>query len=117
MADLYFLVWETVTSLTIILLVVAYIVYSRMAGPIEAIDNEDEKTARLNSLKAKTRSIVGGLFLMGGIIWLYYIQTHEIYITKSLRGPHDMAPPIIMSLIGLVLLGLGIRQLRTDRVE
>lgn len=110
MADMYFIVWETVTSLMIMLLLVAYIVYSRMAARYNAIADETKKNARIGNLKAKTRMILGGLLFIGGLYWLYFIQTHEIYITKSLRGPHDMAPPIIMSLIGLAVLVAGLRQ-------
>ncbi len=110
MADLYFHVWVTVTSLTIIVLVAAYIIYDRFAIRYEALTDENEKEAKMQSLKSKVMTILGGLAVIGGSYWLYYIQTHEIYITKSLRGAHDIAPPIIMALIGLILLILGIKK-------
>ena len=115
MADLYFHVWVTVTSLTIIILVAAYIIYDQLAQRYEKITDEQEKQTRRNRLKSRTMLTLGVLAAGGGAFWLYYIQTHEIYITKSLRGTHDIVPPILMAAIGLILLGLGIKNILSQK--
>ncbi len=109
MADLYYHVWVTVTSLTIIILVAAYIIYDRIALSYQSLE-ETEKNSRLRRLNSITMIILGGLAFIGSIYWIYYIQTHEIYITKELRGFHDIMPGIIMGGIGLITLVMGIRK-------
>jgi formate hydrogenlyase subunit 3/multisubunit Na+/H+ antiporter MnhD subunit len=109
MADLYYHVWVTVTSLTIIILVAAYIIYDRIALSYQSLE-ETEKAARMQRLNSMTMIILGFLAFIGSIYWILYIQTHEIYITKELRGFHDIAPGIIMGTIGLISLAAGIRK-------
>jgi hypothetical protein len=109
MADLYYHVWVTVTSLTIIILVAAYIIYDRIALSYQSLA-ESEKAIRLRRLDSLTRIILGSLAFFGSAYWILYIQTHEIYITKELRGFHDIAPGIIMGTIGLIALVQGIRK-------
>jgi hypothetical protein len=109
MADLYFNVWVTVTSFTIIVLVTAYIVYNRIILSYQSLD-ESEKTVRTERLESKMMTILGGLAVVGSAYWIYYIQTHEIYITKELKGFHDLLPGIIMGTIGLIVFILGIKK-------
>ena len=109
MADLYFNIWITVTSLTIIVLVTAYIIYNQITLSYQSLD-ESEKNIRTQRLKRKMMIILGGLAVIGSISWIYYIQTHKIYITKELRGFHDIVPGIIMGTIGLIVLITGIKQ-------
>jgi hypothetical protein len=109
MADLYYHVWVTVTSLTIIILVAAYIIYDRIALSYQSLE-EAEKTVRMKRLNSTTRIVLGAMAVIGSAYWIYYVQTHEIYITKELRGFHDIAPGIIMGAIGLIAFIKGIRQ-------
>jgi len=109
MADLYFHVWVTVTSLTIIILVAAYIIYDRIALSYQSLE-ETEKEPRMQRLNSITMIILGFLAFTGSICWISYIQTHEIYITKELKGFHDIAPGIIMGAVGLIALVQGIRK-------
>lgn len=109
MAALYYHVWVTVTSLTIIILVVAYIVYDRISLSYQSLE-ETEKAAHMQRLNSTTRIVLGVMAVVGSACWIYYVQTHEIYITKELRGFHDILPGIIMGTIGLIAFILGIRQ-------
>lgn len=109
MADLYFHVWVTVTSLTIIILVAAYIIYDRIALSYQSLE-ETEKAARMRRLNSITMIILGGLAFTGSAYWIFFVQTHEIYITKELRGFHDILPGLIMGGIGLIVLIQGIRK-------
>ena len=109
MADLYYHVWVTVTSLTIIILVAAYIIYDRIALSYQSLEAA-EKASRMQRLNSSTMIILGFLAFIGSAYWILFIQTHEIYITKELRGFHDIAPGIIMGTIGLIALIAGIRK-------
>ena len=111
MADAYFHMWVTVTSLVIIVLVLAYIIYDRIVIRYEKLIEQEcsEKTDRLNSI---TMAVIGACGAFGGSWWYWYLQTHEIYITKSLRGFHDDAPALLMGIIGLFLLVIGLKRYR-----
>ena len=109
MADLYFYMWEFVTSMTIIILVAAYIIYDRFKIRYEALP-EKEQTAKLHQLGVKTRMVLGPTFLIGGLGWLYFIHTQTLFISKELEGPHNYTPAIIMAIIGLIVFVAGIQK-------
>lgn len=113
MADLYYHMWVTVTSLVIIVLVFAYIIHDRFSMRYEALP-EAEQAPKMNRLNSKVMTILGILGLIGGICWEWFLQTHEIYITKSLRGFHDDAPALLMAGIGLIMIIAGIRKSRSN---
>ncbi|MGM0452823.1 MAG: hypothetical protein ACQERN_06640 [Thermodesulfobacteriota bacterium] len=115
MADMYYYMWEMVTSLTIIILVAAYIIHDRIRLRLEKIEDEKRRTQKLEQLSQMTRSILGGLAVVGGGAWMLFIKTHTIYISEELMGFHTYVPPIIMAVIGIVVLSLAAkRYLRTD---
>ena len=72
MADLYFHVWVTVTSLTIIILVAAYIIYDRIALSYQSLE-ETEKAARMRRLNSITMIILGGLAFTGSAYWIFFV--------------------------------------------
>jgi len=109
MADLYFYVWEFVTSITIIVLVAAYIIHDQLKIRYEKLE-EKEKSNKLHSLSVKTRVSLGILASIGGVYWFYYVQTHTLFITKELEGPHNLYPAVIMGTIGLIVLVTGIKK-------
>jgi len=109
MADLYFYVWEFVTSITIIVLVAAYIIHDQLKIRYEKLE-EKEKNNKLHSLSVKTRVALGLLASIGGAYWFYYIQTHTLFITKELEGPHNLYPAVIMGVIGMIVLATGIKK-------
>ena len=109
MADLYFHVWVTVTCFTIIILVIAYFIYNRITLSYQSL-KESEKIVRAIRLNSKMMIILGGLAVIGSTYWVYYTQTHEIYISKELRGFHDILPGIIMGTVGLVVFIIGIKK-------
>jgi len=109
MADLYFYVWEFVTSVTIIILVAAYIINDQLKIRYEKL-GEKEKNAKLHRLGVRMRIALGTMATLGGAAWFYYIQTHTLFITKELEGPHNYYPAIIMSVIGLIVLATGIKK-------
>jgi hypothetical protein len=106
MAPEYYYMWEFVTSMTIIILVAAYIVHDRIKQRYESL-NEEEKNRRTNRLGGATQLILGVLAVVGGISWTIYMKTVKIYISPELEGFHNFVPPIIMGLIGLILLAAG----------
>jgi hypothetical protein len=112
MADLYYHMWVTVTSLVIIVLVFAYIIHDRLSIRYEALA-ESEREQKMNQLNSKVMTTLGVMGLLGGGYWFWFLQTHEIYITKSLRGFHDDAPALIMAGIGLIMIIVGIRKKRS----
>jgi MFS family permease len=117
MGELYYYMWEFVTSITIIILVIAYIVYDRLTIRYEKLE-ENEKNIKLSQLSIKTKIIIGLLAFFGGIAWVVFMQTHTIYISPELEGFHNLVPAIIMSLIGLILFGGGVKkQLKTGKSE
>ncbi len=109
MADKYYYMWEFVTSVTIIILVAAYIIHDRLVLRYESLDKK-EMPQRLNRLNSIMMSILGILAFLGGGCWIYYIKTHRIYITEELMGFHTFVPAIIMGSIGLLLIVLGIKK-------
>ncbi len=110
MGELYYYMWEFVTSVTIIILVAAYIIHDRLKLRYEKIENEAEQTAKLEKLAMMTRIILGGLAFFGGLAWIVYMQTHTIYISPELEGFHNLVPAIIMSGIGLIVFGGGFKK-------
>ena len=109
MADLYFYVWEFVTSVTIIILVAAYIINDQLKIRYEKLEGK-EKSAKLHSLSVRMRVTLGTIATLGGICWFYYIQTHTLFISKELEGPHNYYPAVTMSVIGLIVLATGIKK-------
>ena len=79
MADTYYYMWEFVTSVTIIILVAAYIIHDRLELRYDALD-EKERTRRLNGLNSRMKLILGILAFFGGGSWIYYIKTHQIFV-------------------------------------
>ena len=115
MADMYYYMWEMVTSLTIIILVAAYITHDRIRLRYEKIEDEARRTQKLQQLSRITMSILGSLAVIGGGGWMLFIKTHTIYISEELMGFHTYVPPIIMAAIGIVVLSLAAkRYLRTE---
>ncbi|MCD6586788.1 MAG: hypothetical protein J7K96_13605 [Desulfobacteraceae bacterium] len=107
MGELYYYVWEFVTSVTIIVLVAAYIIHDRLTLKYERLE-ENEKNLKLDRLSMMTKISLGLIFFMGGIGWIYYMQTHTLYISKELEGLHNLVPAIMMGVIGLIVLGGGV---------
>ena len=117
MGELYYYMWEFVTSITIIILVIAYIVYDRMTIRYEKLE-ENEKTLKLTQLSIKTKITLGLLAFSGGIAWFIFMQTHTIYISPELEGFHNLVPAIVMGLIGLIVFAGGVKkQLKTGKSE
>jgi len=109
MGELYYYVWEFVTSVTIIILVAAYIIHDRLTLKYEKLE-ENEKRLKLERLSMMTKMTLGIMAFLGGLGWIYYMQTHTLYISKELEGFHNLVPAIIMSVIGLIVLGGGIQK-------
>ena len=109
MADKYYYMWEFVTSITIIILIAAYIIHDRLELNYDSL-NKKEKSQQLNRLNSIMMSILGIFAFLGGGCWIYYIKTHRIYITQELMGFHTFVPAIIMGSIGLLLIILGIKK-------
>ena len=109
MGELYYYMWEFVTSITIIILVIAYIVYDRMTIRYEKLE-ENEKNLKLTQLSIIAKITLGLLAFSGGIAWVIFMQTHTIYISPELEGFHNLVPAIVMSVIGLIVLGGGIKK-------
>jgi Na+/proline symporter len=106
MAPEYYYMWEFVTSLTIIILVAAYIIHDKIKQRYESLADE-EKNRRTLRLGAVTQLILGVLCVAGGIGWTIYMKTVKIYISPELEGFHNFIPPIVMGAVGLILLGAG----------
>ncbi len=113
MAENYYYMWEMVTSLTIIVLVTAYILHDRLKLRYTNLDEKtrSDKVERLNGI---FQSILGVLALIGGNLWIYYILTHTIYISEELMGPNTFIPPILMGIIGLTVLVIGLKKRFSD---
>jgi len=109
MGELYYYVWEFVTSITIIVLVAAYIIHDRLTLKYEKLD-EKERNLKLDRLSMTTKISLGLMAFLGGLGWIYYMQTHTLFISKELEGFHNLVPAIVMSFIGLVVLGGGIQK-------
>ena len=109
MGELYYYVWEFVTSVTIIILVAAYIIHDRLKLRYEKLD-EKERDMKLEQLSMKTRLILGLLAFLGGIAWILYMETHTLYISPELEGFHNLVPAIVMSVIGLIVFGGGFQK-------
>lgn len=110
MADMYYYMWEMVTSLTIIILVAAYIIHDRIRLRWEKIENEAQRAQKLQQLRRVTMSVLGGLAVIGGGAWMLFIKTHKIYISEELMGFHTYVPAILMTVIGIVVLSLAARK-------
>jgi hypothetical protein len=108
MGENYYYMWEFVTSVTIIILVAAYIAHDRLRLKFEKLDDA-EKDLKLNRLGSMTRLILGVFASLGSIGWIVYMQTHTIFISPELEGFHNLVPPIIMGIIGLILLATGLK--------
>ena len=111
MAETYYYMWEFVTSITIIILVAAYIIHDRIRLRFEKLE-EPQRQQKITWLKGIAMTILGILALIGGSSWVGFILTHKIYISEELAGFHDKVPGIIMALIGLVVLFYGIKKYR-----
>lgn len=107
MAPEYYYMWEFITSITIIVLVTAYILYDQLMIRYNKLP-EAEKTRKTTRLKNLTALVLGAYALLGGVGWAGYIKTHRIFITESLMGPDVYAPAVIMAIIGLVVIARGI---------
>jgi len=115
MGELYYYTWEFVTSVTIIILVAAYIIHDRFVIRYEKLEDETEKTRELEQLSMKTKIILGLTAFFGGIAWLVFIKTHKLFISPELEGFHNLVPAIIMSFIGLIVFGGGIQKYLKNR--
>jgi hypothetical protein len=109
MGELYYYVWEFVTSVTIIILVAAYIIHDRLTLKYEKLE-ENEKNLKLEQLSIKTKIILGLMAFFGGLAWIYYMQTHTLYISPELEGFHNLVPAIVMGLIGLIVFAGGVKK-------
>jgi Ni/Fe-hydrogenase subunit HybB-like protein len=109
MGELYYYVWEFVTSVTIIILVAAYIIHDRLTLKYEKFE-ENEKNLKLEQLSIKTKIILGLLAFFGGLAWIFYMQTHKLYISPELEGYHNLVPAIVMGLIGLIVFAGGVKK-------
>ena len=109
MAESYYYMWEFVTSMTIIILVVAYIVNDRIKLRYEKLE-APEKQRKINWLNGVTMTILGALAVVGGAGWVVYVLTHKIFISPELEGFHSKVPGIVMALIGLVVLAAGLKK-------
>lgn len=116
MAETYYYMWEFVTSITIIILVAAYIIHDRIRLRFEKLE-EPERQQKITWLKGITMTILGVLAVIGGGSWVAYILTHRIYISEELAGFHDKVPGLIMALIGLVVLFYGIKKFRHPEAQ
>jgi L-asparagine transporter-like permease len=110
MGELYYYVWEFVTSVTIIILVAAYIIHDRLTLKYEKIEDEKEKNIKLEQLSIKAKIILGLLAFFGGLGWMYYMQTHTLYISPELEGFHNLIPAIIMGITGLIVFAGGVKK-------
>lgn len=108
MGENYYYMWEFVTSVSIIILVAAYIIHDRMKLKYDKLDDA-EKDLKLNRLGGLTRLVLGVLASLGSLGWIFYMQTHTIFISPELEGFHNLVPAIIMGIIGLILLATGIK--------
>jgi len=109
MGELYYYMWEFVTSVSIIVLVAAYILHDRLRIRYETLD-DTEKSLKMDRLNQATRMTLGCLFFLGGLGWILFMQTHTIYISPELEGFHNLVPAIAMSGIGILLAGGGVRK-------
>jgi hypothetical protein len=109
MAPEYYYMWEFVTSLTIIILVAAYIIHDKIKQRYETL-NEEEKNRRTIRLGGATQLILGFLCVAGGIGWTIYMKNVKIYISPELEGFHNYVPPIVMAAIGMILLAVGAKK-------
>jgi ABC-type nickel/cobalt efflux system permease component RcnA len=114
MAPEYYYMWEFVTSLTIIILIAAYIIFDKVKQRFESL-NEEEKNMRALRLTAATQLILGILAVIGGASWAVYMKTVKIYISPELEGFHNFIPPIVMGAIGLTLLVAGVKKFFMQR--
>ena len=96
MADNYYYMWEFVTSITIIILVAAYIINDRLKLRYDSLD-EKERPRRINRTDSIMMSVLGILALFGGGGWVYYIKTHQIFISTELMGVDTFIPAIIIN--------------------
>ncbi len=109
MGELYYYVWEFVTSVTIIILVAAYIIHDRLTLKYEKLE-ENERDLKLERLSMMIKVTLGLTAFLGGLGWIFYMQTHTLYISPELEGFHNLVPAIVMSVIGLIVLGGGIQK-------
>jgi len=109
MAPNYYYMWEFVTSLTIIILIAAYIIHDRIKLRYENLD-EKEKIRRTIRLGGVFQLILGILAMAGGTCWIIYMKTVKIYISPELEGFHNFIPPIIMGIIGIILFIVGLKK-------
>ena len=109
MGELYYYMWEFVTSVTIIVLVAAYILHDRLQIRYETLD-DTEKTRKQGRLNQAVRMTLGVLSFFGGLAWILFMKTHTIYISPELEGFHNLIPAVVMSAIGVILVGGGIRK-------
>ncbi|MBS3759581.1 MAG: hypothetical protein KGY61_13075 [Desulfobacterales bacterium] len=109
MAESYYYMWEFVTSMTIIILVAAYIIHDRIKLRYQKLE-EAESQRKINWLNGVTMTILGILAVLGGGSWVAYVLTHKIYISPELEGFHSKVPGLLMALIGLVVLVAGLRK-------
>lgn len=109
MAESYYYMWEFVTSMTIIILVAAYIINDRIKLRYQKLE-ETERQRKINGLNGVTMTILGILAVIGGGSWVVYVLTHMIYISPELQGFHSKVPGLVMALIGLVVLAAGLKK-------
>ncbi len=109
MAESYYYMWEFVTSMTIIILVAAYIIHDRIKLRYQKFD-EPERQRKINWLNGVTMTILGILAVIGGSSWVAYVLTHKIFISPELEGFHSKVPGLVMALIGLVVLVAGLKK-------
>ncbi len=111
MAENYYYMWEFITSITIIVLVAAYIIHDQIRLRYQKLDEPDQhrKTARLNGI---TQTLLGAYAAIAGLCWVIYMQTHRIFISPELEGFHNLVPAILMGLIGILTFVTGLRKYR-----
>lgn len=109
MADNYYYMWEFITSVTIVVLVAAYIIHDRIRLRYDQL-NETERRRKTLRLNGMTQTLLGAYAAVTGVGWIIYMQTHRIFVSPELEGFHNLVPAILMGGIGFVVLVFGLRK-------
>jgi len=113
MGENYYYMWETVTSITILILIAAYVIHSTIRKRYEALD-EAEKNKKTVRLGGAFQLGLGLIAAAGCAFWIYYLKTVKIYISPELEGFYNYTPPIVIGIIGLILLAASAKKYFTQ---
>lgn len=106
MADAYFYLWEFAVSLTIIVLVAAFMIHERCNKALQTLP-EGERQAKRERLHSYTLLGLGGYAMLGGLAWLICVAPRDILVSPGLYGFHVKIPGAVAALVGLFLLVLA----------